>query len=222
MTPGLTPRQAALKRVFDVAISGAALLLLGWLVPLLAWLARRDTGGSGIFRQERIGLHGQPFAVLKIRTMRVEGGPATNVTTRDDPRITPLGARLRRWKLDEIPQLWNVLRGDMSFVGPRPDVPGYYDRLVGDDRILLTVRPGITSPAAIEFRNEEAVLATRRDPEAYNDQVLFPAKVALNRRWLEAWSLWADVRCILDTLKSVIQSVVASSTHSRDGSGSAV
>lgn len=207
MTQGLTSRQATLKRAFDIVFSAAALLLLGWLVPVLAWLARRDTGGSGIFHQERIGLHGQRFNVLKIRTMRAQEAKGTTVTTRDDPRITPLGARLRRWKLDEIPQLWNVLRGDMSFVGPRPDVPGYYDRLVGDDRLLLTVRPGITSPAAVEFRDEEVLLANAEDPKAYNDQVLFPSKVELNRRWLEAWSLRSDVACVLDTLNSMTRSV---------------
>lgn len=197
---GLTGGQEALKRGFDIVLSGVSLLLLGWLVPVLAVVARRDTGGSGIFRQVRVGRHGELFEVLKIRTMRVQKQSSTTITTRDDPRITPLGARLRRWKLDEIPQLWNVFRGDMSFVGPRPDVLGYYDSLEGEDRVLLTVRPGITSAAAIEYRDEEMLLAVQDDPQKYNDEVLFPRKVLLNRRWLEEWSLATDMTLLLRTV----------------------
>lgn len=197
---GLTRGQEALKRGFDIVLSGVSLLLLGWLVPVLAVVARRDTGGSGIFRQVRVGRHGELFEVLKIRTMRVQKQSSTTITTRDDPRITPLGARLRRWKLDEIPQLWNVFRGDMSFVGPRPDVLGYYDSLEGEDRVLLTVRPGITSAAAIEYRDEEMLLAVQDDPQKYNDEVLFPRKVLLNRRWLEEWSLATDMTLLLRTV----------------------
>lgn len=206
MKGGLSVRQAALKRGVDVVLSAAALLLLGWLVPVLVVLARRDTGGTGIYRQVRVGRDGELFEVLKIRTMLTQDEPGTTVTASDDPRITPLGAKLRRWKLDEIPQLWNVLRGDMSFVGPRPDVPGFYDRLEGDDRVLLSVRPGITSPAAVAYHNEEILLAMQNNPEEYNRQVVFPAKVAANRAWLESWSMRADIRCLWETVTSIAQS----------------
>lgn len=200
---GLTPRQQVLKRTFDVVVSSVGLVLVGWLIPVLVWLARRDTGTPGLLRHERIGLDGRRFEVLKIRTMAVDGEDHSSVTVRDDPRITALGARLRRWKLDELPQLWNVLRGDMSVVGPRPDVPGYYDQLDGDDRVLLTVRPGITSPAAVHFRDEERLLAEQPDPQTYNDEVLFPRKVSMNREWVEAWTLAGDIACIRRTLAAI-------------------
>lgn len=196
----MNARQQRIKRAFDLAVTTPLLVALAPLIAVLAALARRDTGGSGIFRQTRIGRYGVPFQVLKLRTMRVDVEADTTVTTRDDPRITPLGAWLRRTKLDELPQLVNVVRGDMSLVGPRPDVRGWYDELVGEDRVLLEVRPGITSPAALAFRDEEALLAEEDDPVVYNRDVLWPRKVALNRKWLDTWNLAADIRCLLRTL----------------------
>lgn len=204
----LTPAQLTLKRVVDVAVAAplllasAPLMALGWLV------ARTTTGDSGFFRQERIGKQGTPFQVIKIRTMRGVGG--TTVTAAGDLRITRAGAWMRRLKVDELPQLLNVLRGEMSLVGPRPDVPGFADQLSGGDRILLTVRPGITSPAAVAFRHEEELLAAARDPDAYNRDVLWPEKVRINRHYVENWSLRADLRCLRDTVGSIF---------SRHGSG---
>jgi lipopolysaccharide/colanic/teichoic acid biosynthesis glycosyltransferase len=194
---GLTDRM--LKRGFDMAASFAGLLVL-WPVIGVAWvLAARDTGASGFFVQARVGRGGRLFKVVKLRTMRAVGG--TTVTTANDARITPLGAKLRRWKIDELPQLWNVLKGEMSFVGPRPDVPGFLDRLEGADRVVLSLRPGITGPATLKYRNEEDLLAAADDPEAYNAEVIWPDKVAINRRYAEDYSFARDIGYILETLR---------------------
>jgi lipopolysaccharide/colanic/teichoic acid biosynthesis glycosyltransferase len=194
----MTERQKALKRSFDIVVSATALTLL-WPVILVTWaLAARDTGASGFFVQTRMGRNAKPIQVVKLRTMRAEAG--TTVTTADDVRITPLGAKLRRWKLDELPQLWNVLRGDMSLVGPRPDVPGFLDRLQGEDRALLALRPGITGPATLKYRNEEQILAEVSDPETYNAEVIWPDKVAINLDYLRNWSFAADLRYLAQTV----------------------
>lgn len=203
VTP-LDPMQSRMKRAFDLFVSIPALLTVGWLVPVLAWLARRDTGESGIFSQERVGQHGQLFRIYKIRTMRSVEGVTTTATASGDIRITRLGSQLRRFKLDELPQLWNVVRGDMSLVGPRPDVLGYYDRLDPPWEVLLTLRPGVTSPTALRYRNEEDLLDEADDPDWYNDNVLFPAKVEENMQYLDSWSLWQDVRCLAATVVSSV------------------
>ncbi|MCF6445720.1 sugar transferase [Nereida sp. MMG025] len=194
----MTERDKVIKRGFDFTVALCGLLVL-WPVIAVTWvLARRDTGASGFFVQERIGQHGQPFRVVKLRTMRNVGG--TTVTTANDARITPLGAKLRRYKLDELPQLWNVLKGEMSFVGPRPDVAGYMDLLPEEDRVLLSLRPGITGPATLKYRREEEVLAQQDDPQAYNDTVIWPDKVRINREYLANWSLATDLRLIKETI----------------------
>ena len=182
-----------LKRLFDAVASGVGLLLVSWLIGLSWLLAKWDTGTSGFFVQERVGQHGRRFHVIKLRTMRAQSGVVTTVTTAGDARITPLGRLFRKTKLDELPQLINVLKGDMSFVGPRPDVPGYADALEADDRIILTVRPGITGPATLAYRDEEALLASVPNPEAYNREVIWPDKVRLNREYVENWSFWRDM-----------------------------
>jgi len=196
----MTPRQRALKRSLDVAASLAGLLVL--LVPgvLIALVIRLSSPGPVFFVQMRVGRHGRPFRCVKFRTMRLGADAAGPVTAAGDSRVTPVGRVLRRYKLDEWPQIWNVLLGHMSLVGPRPDVPGYADRLEGDARRLLELRPGITCPATLYFRDEEALLAATADPQKYNDTVLWPKKVALNLAYLDHWSLWTDIRLILDTL----------------------
>jgi lipopolysaccharide/colanic/teichoic acid biosynthesis glycosyltransferase len=188
---GLSPGQRSLKRAFDLVL---ALLLLTLLLPVIllaAWAAARDTGASGFFKQERIGRDGRPFRVVKIRTMRPVAG--TTVTTLGDSRITPLGHLLRRSKLDELPQLFNVLAGQMSFVGPRPDVPGFADALGEEGRVILAVRPGITGPATLKYRDEETLLAGVEDPERYNREVIYPDKVRLNREYVLTWSFDKDL-----------------------------
>lgn len=196
----LTFRQRVIKRAFDIMLSIVGIVLT-WPIMLLAWvIASIETRSNGLFIQKRIGMRGKPFNVFKIKTMRSVEGIKTSVTTRDDRRITRSGAFFRKTKIDELPQLWNVLIGQMSFVGPRPDVPGFADRLEGEERILLSVRPGITGPATLKYRDEEAILAAQPDPEAYNQEVIWPDKVAINRDYIVNWSLKRDIMYILKTV----------------------
>lgn len=201
LTPArLTPYNRAVKRGFDVCAAIAGLCLAGWLILLACVAASIDTGQSGFFRQERIGRGGLPFKIIKIRTMRAVPLVQTTVTRAGDPRITRLGRFFRRTRIDELPQLINVLLGQMSIVGPRPDVPGFADQLRGADRVILSVRPGITGPATLIFRREEELLAAQPDPEAYNRQVIFPEKVKLNRAYVESYSFWTDLQLIVRTV----------------------
>jgi lipopolysaccharide/colanic/teichoic acid biosynthesis glycosyltransferase len=195
-------RQRVQKRGLDLLGALIGLLLLGWLILLCWLLASLDTRRNGFFRQVRIGRAGRHFQVLKIRSMREVAGVDTTVTASNDVRITALGGFLRRSKLDELPQLWNVLLGHMSFVGPRPDVPGSADCLQGDAARLLELRPGITGLASVVFRDEEALLMQQPDPVKYNDSVLWPAKVQMNLRYMDAYRLSLDVRIVLATLSS--------------------
>lgn len=155
--------------------------------------------GPVIFKQKRVGRNGRLFTVYKFRSM-INGGNWSSVSVAGESRITPLGAKLRRYKLDELPELWNVLIGDMSFVGPRPDVPGYADNLKGNDRKILLLRPGITGPASLKYRNEEDLLAQQADPQKYNDEVIFPDKVRINVYYLEHYSFIKDIEMIVCTI----------------------
>ena len=197
---GLSFLQAFQKRTFDLFLAALGLLVAWWLI-LLAWLAASiDTRSNGFFVQKRVGRNGKIFRVVKIKTMRPVAAFDTTVTRRGDPRITPLGAFFRRTKIDELPQLWNVFLGDMSFVGPRPDVPGFADTLEGEERAMLSIRPGITGPATLKYRNEEELLAAQEDPEAYNREVIWPNKVQINLDYIRNWSLARDIKYILDTV----------------------
>ena len=197
---GLEAFQAFQKRAFDLFFAVIGLLAVWWLI-LLAWIvASIDTRSNGFFVQKRVGRNGKIFWVVKIKTMRPVAEIDTTVTRRGDPRITPLGAFFRRTKIDELPQLWNVLFGDMSFVGPRPDVPGFADKLQGEERVMLSIRPGITGPATLKYRNEEELLAAQDDPEAYNRDVIWPDKVRTNLQYIQEWSLWNDCCYIFRTI----------------------
>ena len=156
-------------------------------------------GGPVIFKQQRVGRNGRLFTMYKFRSMTVGHG-GSSVSVAGESRITPLGAKLRHYKLDELPELWNVLVGDMSFVGPRPDVPGYAAQLKGDDREVLKLRPGITGPASLKYRDEEALLARQTDPQKYNDEVIFPDKVRINRYYLHHYSFVKDIQMIFCTI----------------------
>ena len=199
-TSGLGFPDRFLKRLFDIGLSLTGLILFGWLIVLSILLATFDTRSFGLFVQTRIGQWGKPIKVYKIRTMKEVTGIDTTVTAVNDVRITPLGRVLRKFKLDELPQLVNVLFGSMSFVGPRPDVSGFADRLQGEDRIVLSVRPGITGPATLHFRNEEELLFAQEDPESYNREVIYPAKVGLNREYIENYSFIRDLHFIWRTI----------------------
>lgn len=191
-------RQRVLKRSFDFILAVIGLSIL-WPVIFICWvIARWDTGASGFFFQERVGLNGRVFLVVKVRTMRLNSG--TTVTAAGDPRITIWGRRFRNSKLDELPQLWNVLRGDMSFVGPRPDVPGFLDKAAPEWDEVRALRPGITGPASLHFQDEEALLAAQDDPIAYNNTVIWPQKLELNRSYARNWSLLLDLKYIYRTI----------------------
>lgn len=197
---GLSWQQAILKRSFDILISLLGLMITWWIILVAFIAASIDLRQNGFFTQARIGLHGDIFRVIKIRTMRPVAGFYTTVTTSMDPRITVLGRFFRRSKIDELPQLINVLIGNMSFVGPRPDVPGFADLLEGDDRIILSVRPGITGPASLQYRNEEQLLRLQDDPEKFNREVIFPEKVRINKDYILNYSLLRDIKYIWATL----------------------
>lgn len=186
------------KNLFDFLL---ALLLLPFLFPIifiLIILSTVDTGQFGLFTQTRIGKGGKPFLIFKARTMK--GDQESDITTLKTHKITAIGNFIRKTKLDELPQLFNVLFGQMSFVGPRPDVPGYADMLKGDDRLMLKVRPGITGPAQLKFRNEEEILNLQNDPKKYNDEVLWPEKVKINLDYVKNRSFGLDLKYIADTL----------------------
>jgi len=196
----LNRSQQLKKRIFDILLSFIGILLTWWIV-LAAWvIASIETRSNGLFLQKRIGKEGKPFYVFKIKTMKTSKEPGTTVTTSHDSRITRSGAFFRKTKIDELPQLFNVLLGQMSFVGPRPDVPGFADRLEGDDRIILSVRPGITGPASLKYRNEEVLLAKQKDPERYNREVVWPDKVRINKNYVESWSFKKDIDYLVRTI----------------------
>lgn len=198
----LTPKTTGMisKWLFDRTFSLVGLIVLSPVLLTVALLiAVKMPGGPVLFRQKRVGQHGRLFTMVKFRSMTVAHG-GSSVSVAGESRITPLGATLRRYKLDELPELWNVLKGDMSFVGPRPDVPGYADKLVGEDREILRLKPGITGPASLKYRNEEEILATVDDPIRYNDEVLFPDKVKINREYLHNRTFWGDIGIIFKTI----------------------
>ena len=155
--------------------------------------------GSAVFTQKRVGKGGILFTMYKFRSMSAHHSGST-VSVAGESRITPLGAKLRRYKLDELPELWNVFIGDMSFVGPRPDVPGYADKLEGDDRRVLQLRPGITGPASLKYRDEEVLLAAQANPQEFNDKVIYPDKVRINLYYLDHYSFVADIKMIIATV----------------------
>lgn len=194
----MSPRLASTKRALDICIAAAGLALLWPIILIAILLARHDTNATGLFHQKRVGKGGAFFTVHKIRTMREMDG--TTITTAHDKRITPLGQKLRQWKIDELPQLWNVLKGEMSMVGPRPDVPGYANQLEGEDRVILRLRPGITGPGSLKYRDEEVILAKQADPQHYNDTVIWPDKVAINRDYYENYRLCDDFRYLWQTI----------------------
>ena len=155
--------------------------------------------GDVIFRQKRVGKNGKLFTMVKFRSMSAIHSGST-ISVAGESRITPLGAKLRKYKLDELPELWNVLKGDMSFVGPRPDVPGYADKLQGEDRNILKLKPGITGPASLKYRNEEELLACQTNPQEYNDRIIYPDKIRLNLYYLNHYSFWTDLKIIFCTV----------------------
>lgn len=202
------------KWTFDRTMALIGLLILWPILLVVAVLIRiKMPGGPVIFKQKRVGKYGKLFSCHKFRTMTVNHSGST-VSVAGDSRITPLGAKLRHYKLDELPGLWDVLVGNMSFVGPRPDVPGYADQLKGRDREVLKLRPGITGPATLKYRLEDEMISdyvakkkaqgdnrpTQVIAEEYNDNVIYPDKVRINRYYLHHYSFIKDIQMIFCTV----------------------
>ncbi len=199
----MSQSQLSIKAIFDFSLSLIGLFFT-FPIILLAWfVASIETRSNGFFVQKRVGKNGKLFYLLKIKTMKPVLGVDTSVTQQNDVRITRSGMFFRRAKIDELPQLCNVLVGQMSFVGPRPDVEGYADRLLGSDRIILSVRPGITGPASLKYKDEETLLAKQSDPESYNDEVIWPDKVKINIDYVHNWSFYSDLRYIYQTILGI-------------------
>jgi lipopolysaccharide/colanic/teichoic acid biosynthesis glycosyltransferase len=181
--------KAIVKRVFDIVVSLTALIIflpfivISWLILIV------DTSSDGLFFQKRVGQSGKMFTIYKLKTMHPKTGNATKI-----------GTFFRKYKLDELPQFLNVLKGEMSIVGPRPDIEGYYDKLEGEDRKILELKPGITSEASIKYYNEEEILDQQQDALHYNDTVIFPDKVKMNLDYYYNQNLILDIKIILKTI----------------------
>ena len=196
----LSSTNKILKRVFDILLSLIGLFLTWWLI-LIAWvIATIETKSNGFFIQKRVGKDAKLFSVIKIKTMKKVAGVETTVTSSNDVRITKSGNFFRKTKIDELPQLINVLLGTMSFVGPRPDVEGFADKLKGTDRVILSILPGITGPASLKYRDEEEILAKQKNPEQYNRDVIWVDKVHINIKYIKEWSLKKDIEYIIKTV----------------------
>lgn len=193
-----------MKRLTDIVVSALGLVITSPVLLVVAILLRRRHGSPVLFRQERVGREGETFQIHKFRTMDTR--PGSTVTVGGDSRIHPLGAFLRAWKLDELPQLWDVLRGKMSLVGPRPEVPEYAAMWPPMDReVILSVRPGITDPASILFRNEADLLAAQQDPEDFYARRLLPQKCSHYVQYVSTRTWLTDVKIIVRTLREVIR-----------------
>ena len=188
-----------LKRVFDIVMSFLGLMLLLPIIGICWLIATINTRSNGFFIQKRVGRHGRIIHVCKIKTMYCGDSRRSPIASSNAAAITRSGGIFRKYKLDELPQLFNVLIGSMSIVGPRPDVPGYADKLAGSDRVILSLRPGITGPASIKYKDEESILASVDDPLAYNDKIIWPDKVRINKKYFNNYSLLLDIKYISQT-----------------------
>ena len=185
------------KWIFDRTVSLVLIVALLPILLLVALVILIANGAPVLYIQERIGQNAKPFKLIKFRTMR--GEEKSPIAASEISRVTRTGRWLRRTKIDELPELLNIFVGDMSFVGPRPDVAGYADKLEGDDRRLLTMKPGLTGVASLKYRDEEDLLAAQPNPQEYNDKVIWPDKVRLNLLYMERQSLWLDVKVLICT-----------------------
>lgn len=187
-----------IKKIFDYSLALLLCLLLCLPMFFIWILASISTSQNGWFVHKRIGKNGKTFGMYKFRTLK--GNYINPITTEKTHNVTLVGKLLIRYKLDELPQLFNILNGEMSFVGPRPDVSGYADELVGEDRIILTLNPGITGPAQLKYRNENELLKKAQNPKQLNDEVLWPDKVKINKKYIENWSFINDIKYLIQTV----------------------
>lgn len=178
------------KRFFDLFFATIGLIIAGPFIGVLFCISSIDTQKNGFFTQKRIGQFGLPFTIYKLRTFG----------SSEEKPISKIGAFLRNSKLDELPQFWNIIKGDMSFVGPRPDIAGYYDLLEGENRKILELKPGLTSLASIKYAHEELLLEKQKNPLDYNDTIIFPDKVKLNLEYYYSNSIYGDLKIIWKTI----------------------
>ena len=188
-----------LKRLFDILASFLALVILSPVFLVISIVIKFFVRGPIFFLQKRTGKQGKLFTIFKFRTM-ITNHEGSTISVKGENRITSFGALLRKYKIDELPELWNILKGDMSFVGPRPDMPEYSGKLIGEERLILDLRPGLTGPATLKYSNEEELLASVPDPQKYNDEVLWPDKVSLNLAYYYNRSFFRDISLIIQTI----------------------
>ncbi len=195
-------RNLVIKRWFDVTMSLWGLIVFAPLFAVVSLIVKFTSKGPVLYIAPRVGQFGKLFNLYKFRTMFVNADKEKegSITIDGDRRITPIGRILRKTKIDELPSLLNVLKGEMSFVGPRPDVKGYADSLTGKDRLILNLKPGITGPATLKYANEEDLLASVADPIRYNNEVIFPDKVRINLSYLDSLNLFTDLKLIFRTI----------------------
>ena len=194
-----------LKRIFDIISSLLGLTLLSPFMLIIAILIKIDSKGPVFFKQVRVTKNGREFKIFKYRTMKIGSDKYSQITIGKDNRITKVGDFLRKYKLDEIPQLINILLGDMSLVGPRPEVPKYVALYTEEQREILKVRAGITDYASIEFSNENDILADEADPEKAYIEKIMPRKIELNKKYLSEISVITDIKIILLTIKKILK-----------------
>lgn len=194
----ISKKQLAIKRTFDLCFSLVLIPIFFIPIIVLILVSSLDTGKFGLFSQLRIGQHAKPFYILKIRTLR----SGRHELGKLNQHATKLGRFLRAKKWNELPQLFNVLKGDMSFVGPRPDLKGFADTLQGEDKMILIVKPGITGPATLKYRNEEDLLSEQLNPETYNRTIIWPDKVEINKKYVKNWSFSLDLNILWKTIFS--------------------
>ena len=189
-----------IKRLFDLIFAIFGLLLLLPFFLAISILIKIDSKGSVFFIQDRVGQDTFLFKIIKFRTMITSEEIKSTISIKGDVRVTKFGEILRRYKIDELPELINIVRGEMSFVGPRPDVPGYADKLNGDSRNILKLKPGITSLASLKYSNEELLLSQQKNPIDYNNNIIYPDKVKMNLNYYKNHNLWIDIKIIFATI----------------------
>ena len=194
------------KRIFDLLFAFFGIIFFAPIFLVIIFLIKLDSKGSVFFLQSRIGLEGEVFNIIKFRTMNINQNSNSTITLKDDSRITRIGKYLRKYKLDELPELFNILLGEMSFVGPRPDVTGYADKLVGLDKNILKLKPGITSRASLKYANEEFLLTQVEDPVSYNNDTIYPDKVRMNLNYYNNHNIWIDIKVIFATIYLLLKS----------------
>src|SRR6202011_3461476 len=212
------------KRIIDASLSFVGVALLCPLFAVVGILVKCTSSGPILYWQERVGWGGKIFRIAKFRSMVVDAEKkGLGITVSGDSRVTRFGAFLRRSKIDEFPQLWNVLTGEMSLVGPRPELPQYVSAYTPEQRLVLQARPGITDPASIRYRHEEAILATSQNPDEFYRGVILPDKLAINLQYIRDISVYSDIKCVIQTMTSLFKqpTILSSEQLSGDSTRSA-